>query len=109
MPITRKVLGQAAPAATTWTALYTVPAVTTAIISTFSACNKGPTDIKIRVAVRPGGAALADQHFEFYDFSVPANNRLSATEGFTLGAADVFAVWADQVGMSFALYGQEMS
>ena len=52
-----KVLGQLVPAATTLSALYTVPAATTATISTIAACNQNNANVKVRVSIAVAGAA----------------------------------------------------
>jgi len=109
MPTTYKVLGQSAPSATTATTLYTVPAATTAVVSTITACNRGATDGTYRIAVRPAGAALANQHYLSYDAPLPAASSDMITVGLTLAATDVVTVYASSANFSFALYGSEVS
>jgi len=48
-----KVLGQVAPAATTDTTLYTVPAATEAVISTIVVANRSATARTYDIAIRP--------------------------------------------------------
>lgn len=105
---TYKVLGQVAPAATTATTLYTVPAGTSAIVSTLSVCNQGPATT-IRVAVRPAGATLSSQHYVLYDVVLPANDSLFFTIGLTLAATDIVAVYSGTATVSFNLYGSEIA
>ena len=109
MPAIRKVLGQAAPAAETWADLYMCAASAGTVVSCFSATNRSTTDTKIRMAVRKGGAALANQHYEVFDFTVPGNDRFSIVEGLTLESTDVVSVYAAAANISFGLYGQENS
>lgn len=108
MATTFKVLGQSNPAATTLTTLYTVPAATTAIVSTISVANQGAA-ASFRIAIRPAGATLAAQHYLTYDTAIDANQTLPITIGLTLGAGDVISVYAPNTSFSFHAYGQENS
>ena len=74
MPVVYKVLGQSAPSATTATTLYTVPSATSAVVSTLTVCNRDTSGGTYRIAVRPGGAALANQHYLAYDTALPASS-----------------------------------
>lgn len=105
----KRVLGQDAPAATTWTDLYICGVVNGAIVSCLSATNRTMIDTKIRVAVRPNGNALEDKHYELFDFVVPGNDRFSFVEGLTLAVGDVLSVYAEDAHISFGAYGQEFS
>ena len=77
-----KVLGQVSPAATTATTLYTVPALTSAVCSTLSICNYG-VSTTYRIAIRPGGVTLANQHYITYNAGVNANETTFLTLGIT--------------------------
>ena len=103
-----KVLGQSIPAATTLTTLYTVPAATSSVVSTLTACNQG-VSTNIRVAVRPAGAAIANQHYVVFDTYVNANDTLWLTVGFTLATTDIVSVYAGTANVSFNLYGSEIT
>lgn len=103
-----KVLGQSAPAATTNTDLYTVPAATQAVASTLTICNRSVTTT-VRVAVRPAGAAIANQHYIAYDIPVNANDTLFLTIGIALATTDVVTVYAGTASVSFNLYGSEVT
>jgi hypothetical protein len=103
---TLKVLGQSAPAATTLTTLYTVPASTSAACSSIVVCNRG-TAGTFRVAVRPAGAGIANQHYLYYDTAIAANETLVATMGISLATTDVVSVYASSADMSFNLFGVE--
>ena len=108
MPTTYKVLGQSNPAATTLTSLYTVPANTSAIISTITVASLGSA-ATFRIAVRPAGAAIANQHYLAYDTTLAANSTTALTLGITLAATDVVSVYASTTGVSFVAFGQENS
>ena len=108
MPTTYKVLGQAAPAATTNVALYTVPSATSAVCSTLAICNRG-VSTQVRVAVRPAGAAIADQHYIVFDAAVNQYDTTFLTLGVTLAATDVVTVYAGTGDVSFSLFGSELT
>lgn len=109
MPAAYKVLGQSNPSATTLTTLYTVPSATSAVASTLSICNLGSSATTYRVAVRPAGATLANQHYIAYDASVSANDTVLLTLGITLAATDVVTVYAGTANVAFSLYGSEIT
>lgn len=104
-----KVLGQAAPSATTATALYTVPSATEAVVSTVSVCNRGTAAATFRISVRPNGAALANQHYIVYDSSVTPKDTVFITIGATMDASDVLEVYASTADFSFNAFGSELS
>ena len=108
MATTYKVLGQLNPAATTLTTLYTVPASTSAVCSTLTACNIG-VSTNIRVAIRPAGAAIANQHYIVYDNYINAGDTLFLTLGVTLATTDVISVYAGTANMAFNVYGSELT
>lgn len=108
MTVTYKVLGQANPAATTDTTLYTAPGSTQAVVSTINVCNMAAADATFRVAVRPAGATLAALHYQAYDVKVPANDSIPLTLGITLGATDVITVRASSANVAFSAFGSEI-
>lgn len=109
MPTVYKVLGQSAPAATTATTLYTVPASNSSVVSTIAVCNRGASSGTFRIAIRPAGATLANQHYIAYDNIISANSTISFTIGITLATTDVITVYASSADMSFSAYGSEIS
>lgn len=109
MAVAYKVLGQSAPAATTLTDAYTVPASTEAIISSIVVANRGATDATFRIAVRPNGAAASNQHYIAYDTPITANDSVALSLGITVDAADVVSVYASNTNLSFNVYGSEVS
>jgi hypothetical protein len=104
-----KVLGQSNPAATTLTALYTVPGSTAATASTLSICNRTSSLVKVRVSVAVAGAADSLEQYLFYDLKVLGNDSVFATIGLTLATTDVVRVYTDTLGVSFNLFGVEVS
>ena len=108
MPTAYKTLGQVSPSATTATTLYTVPSSTSAICSTLAVCNRG-VSTTIRVAVRPAGATLANQHYLVYDAILNANESLFLTLGMTLATTDVVTVYSGTADTSYSLFGSEIT
>lgn len=104
-----KVLGQSSPAAITATDVYTVPGATAAVLSTLSICNQNNSNVTCRVAVRVGGASLASAQYLLYDAPLGKNDALFLTIGAALGAGDVVTVYASSTGVSFNLFGSEVS
>jgi hypothetical protein len=108
MPTVYKVLGQSNPAATTATTLYTVPASTSTVVSTITVANLG-TSGTYRIAIRPAGASLANQHYIAYDGALNANDTITWTLGITLATTDVVTVYASNTSFSFSAFGSEIS
>lgn len=109
MATTYKVLGQSSPAATTATTLYTVPAATSAVVSTLSVCNTTAAGVTVRLAVRPAGAALATAHYLAYDLPAGGKETITLTLGITLAATDVVTVYASAADVVFHAYGSELT
>lgn len=109
MATTYKVLGQSAPSATTATTLYTVPSATSTVVSTIAVCNRGASSATYRIAIRPNGATLANEHYIAYDSAITANNSTMITIGVTLGDTDVITVYASTADLSFNAFGSEIA
>lgn len=103
-----KTLGQSAPGAAANSDLYTVPAGASAVCSTLAICNRG-VSTTFRVAVRPAGAALSNQHYIVYDGAVNQYDTVFLTLGVTLAAGDVVTVYAGAATLSFSLFGSEIT
>jgi glucose-6-phosphate dehydrogenase assembly protein OpcA len=109
MPTVYKVLGQSAPSATTNTNLSTVPNSTSAVVSTIVVANRAGTASTYRIAVRPAGALLANQHYIAFDITVGASDSTTLTLGITLAATDVITVYASTANLTFSVFGSEIS
>jgi len=109
MAQTYKVLAQSAPSATTNTDIYTVGAGKQTVASTITVCNRGATDAQYRIAVRPGGAALANQHYIAFGATVAASDTVALTLGITAGANDVVTIYASNANLSFTIFGCEIT
>jgi hypothetical protein len=104
-----KVLGQNDLAATTLTTVYTVPASTEAVISSIIIANRTASAESFRIAIRPAGATIADQHYIAYGVAIAANDSTTITLGLTLAATDVVSVYASAVDLSVNVFGTEIS
>jgi hypothetical protein len=104
-----KVLGQSSPLAVTLTTLYTAPALTSCVVSTLVVANRSTTPTKFRIAIRPGGESISDEHYLYYDIDIDGNDTFTATLGITLATTDVISVYATLATLSFNAFGQESS
>lgn len=109
MTDTLKVLSQTKPGSATLTDSYTVPALTTATISSLIICNQSATATAFRVSVAVAGAADTAKQYIYYDVPIAGNDTFIATVGLTLGAADVIRVYNTLATLSFNLYGVEVT
>lgn len=107
MPSTFKILGQSKPSAATLTAAYTVPALTTATVSTITVANQSATATSFRISVAVNGAADTAAQYLYYDIAISGNNTFAATIGLTLGAGDVVRVYNTLATCSFNIFGVE--
>ena len=104
-----KVLGQANPAATTATTLYTVPSSTSTVVSTVVICNQTATAATFRLSVRPAGAAQTAAMYVAYDVTVGASDSTALTLGITMATTDVLTVYGSTATLSFTAFGSEIS
>lgn len=104
-----KVLGQSAPSATTATTLYTVPSSTQTVVSTIVVANRSTSSDTFRIAIRPDGASLANQHYIAFDSPISGNDTVAFTIGATIDAADVVTVYAGTANLSFSAFGSEVT
>lgn len=94
-----------APAATTNTDVYTAAAP--GIVSTINVCNRGASSGTYRIAIRPAGATLANQHYLVYDASLAANGTVALTLGISMAATDVLTVYVSTANFSVSAFGVE--
>jgi len=104
-----KVLGQSALAATTATAVYTVPASTEAIISTITICNRDSESHTFRLAIAANEASLDNKEYIAYDVVLAANDAICLTLGFTLPAAKKVVAYADAAQITVNVFGAEIT
>jgi hypothetical protein len=86
-----------------------VPADTEAVISTIFVCNRGTDASTFRIAVRPDGATLSNEHYIAYDVLILGSTSTAITVGVTMDAADVLTVYASSTALSFNVFGSELS
>ena len=88
--------------------LYTVPSATSSVCSTLAIANLG-VSTTFRVAIRPAGATIANQHYIIYDNYVNQYDSILLTLGFTLATTDVVTVYAGTATIAFSLFGTEIT
>lgn len=108
MPTVYKVLGQVEGSASNVN-LYTVPALTDAVISSIIICNRAATAKTYRIMVRPDNETLATKHYIAYDVPIAANDTTALTLGIAINAADKLDVYASDTNVSFSAFGTEIS
>lgn len=104
-----KVLGQIVPSANSLTAVYTVPALTQATVSSISICNQNATGIVFRISVAVNGAADDPKQYLYYDLPLLENDTFVATVGMSLAAGDVIRVRSNTANVSFNVFGVELT
>lgn len=109
MAETFKILGQAALAATTLTDVYTVPAATSASISSVIVCNRGATATTFRISLAIAGAGDATAQYLYFDTPIEANDTFIATIGVTLATTDVLRAFAGNTSLSVNVVGVQIT
>ena len=99
-----KVLGQVADASANNVTLIADQNGET-IVSTIVVANREAAANTFRIAVRPGGATLANAHYIAYDTSVSANDSITLTLGITLADNDIITVGASDANVTFSAFG----
>ena len=108
MPTTYKVLGQQAPSAASLTTAYTVPSSTSTVVSTITATNRSGNVDRIRMAVRPAGASISNEHYISFDEALGGNVTAGYTIGISLATTDVISVYSANGTTSFNIFGSEI-
>ncbi len=110
MATTYKILGQSNPSDTAITDLYTVPASTSAVVSTITASNVDGTASDISIFIVPDGDTAGTPNALVYQAELGANTIQAFTIGVTLGAADKIQVQlATGSSATFQAFGSEIS
>jgi len=99
-----KVLGQVADASSNNVTLISDQDGET-IVSTIAVVNREAATNTFRIAVRPGGATLANEHYLAYDTNILANDSITLTLGITLADNDILTVGASDANVSFSAFG----
>lgn len=103
-----KILGQAAPTPNTLTAIYTVPASNSAVISTITICNQTASNGSYSISVANSGASDSNTQYIIRGGVVPAADSIGITLGLTLGATDVVRANTNLANVSFNVFGSEV-
>lgn len=98
------ILGQAAPAATTNTVIYTVPA-STVTVATISIVNTTAFPVTVRLAIAASGTPSTSEYIE-YDTIIAANGVLERS-GIVINATKAVVVFGSTAGLSVSVYGYE--
>ncbi len=111
MASTYKVLGQLNPSAITATALYTVPASTSSVISSISIANLAASAATFRLLVQKSGetSSITDKQYIGYDITVGGSDTTIITVGLTLATGDVVKVYASTATVAFQAFGSEIT
>jgi hypothetical protein len=78
-------------------------------LSTVVVANRSASAVTYRIAVRPDGVTLANQHYIAYDVNVGASDSTTITLGITMDAGDVLTVYASTGDLSFNVFGSEIA
>ena len=110
MPTVYKVLGQVKPSAATATTAYTVPASTSAVISSINICNTSSTIAEsVNISIRIAGAAADDKQYIYEGLLLQPAESVNAVLGVTLATTDVITVYSVGGYASFNIFGSEIS
>lgn len=96
------------PSANTLTTLYTVPADTQSIISTINVCNTASIDATYRIAVTSGGSPVLGNYI-VYGATISGNETVAFTQGITMDAGDILAVFTNSASIAFNAFKMEIS
>ncbi len=109
MADTFKKLAGVNPSAATLTDAYTVPAVTSTVVSTIVIANRSATPTAFRLSHSLAGAADNNHQYLAYDVAIGANEVITLTIGAALATTDVLRVYATLATLTFTIYGVEVS
>lgn len=98
------ILGTALPAANTLTTLYEVPTGRRSVFNV-SACNKGSSSAKVRIAISTSATPANSEYIEF-NTNLDASDVLERT-ALSLAAGQKMIVFADVATVSFNAWGIE--
>ena len=108
--MSKKILGQSNPSATTVTTLYTVASLKEAVISTISVANTTSTAATFRLILQPSAdvsATILTKQYLAYDITVGASDSTVITIGVTMAAGDAIKVYGSTATLAFQAFGDE--
>lgn len=106
MPNAYKTLGNGTPGPSLVT-IYTCPSGSSTVAK-LVVTNRSGTDRTFRFAVSPGGAAIQNSHYWFYDYDLPANDTVQL-DGLALDEGDVCRAYGSTTDVTFNLNGVEIN
>ena len=110
MATTYRVLGQIYPSASTLTTAYTVPALTSAIVSTICVSNQTTVATSYRISVEPSGnGSTVPKNYIAKDSVVSGLENHYITIGITLASGDIVKCYSESGQVSFNLFGSEIA
>ena len=109
MTIKYRTLAQANPSANTPTVIYTVPANTQTVVSTFQVCNLSAYAGAFYISTQVAGVSLANNQYVAYNTTVPGYDSISFTIGMALGNTDTVTVQANTNSVTFVMFGSEIT
>jgi len=112
MARTYRILGQFNPTANALTTLYTVPSLTSAIISsiTIANLNEDPASgATFRISANVSGVAVSNNNYLAYSVNIPGRETISLTLGMTMNAGSIISVNANSSLLCFTAFGTEIS
>jgi hypothetical protein len=106
-----KILAQVNPGViNTTTTLYgTRAAGTQTVVSTLAICNTSATDATYKIIMRPNAESETTKHLIVSNATVPGNDSVFLTNGFSLSNDQVIEVQASTANIAFTLFGAEVS
>lgn len=108
MAVTYQILAQALPVAATNTTLYTVPAITSAILSTLSICNQN-TSTQYSIYVTPSGATLNPNNAIVFNSFLEQYDSIFLTIGISMATGDFITVSSLNGNVSFSAFGSQLT
>lgn len=113
MPQT-SILAQVAPAATTETTLYQVPADKYCLLTSLSIANRGAGTVSFRLSISKAGAATATKDYRYYDKDILTKDSfiddfsVNQLKGLRIESLDIIRIYASTNELSFNLFGTEV-
>ena len=105
-----KILGQAAPTNTSNMDLYTVPALSSAVVSTVMVSNTTATLATCRIFAVPSGGSASSSNAIVFDGPIEGNDFKAITVGITLAQGDKLVVQSGtSEALTFQAFGSEVS
>ena len=89
------------------TTLYTVPSLTSTVVSSIVVCNLGLNEHTFRIAIGNGTITLKD--YIYYDLTIAGNDTFFCTAGITMATGNTIIVQANATDVVFSAFGSEIS